>query len=66
MASKDKNSLIPRAKAIDVEDPPVITAFEFVQQVISSIHAQIAPLDDEIFKARKGDAPIVSSCLLST
>ena len=52
-------SIIPKARVIDVENPPVISSVELIKQVIENINATITSLDQEIAAASKGDAAIV-------
>lgn len=54
-------SIIPKARVIEVENPPVISSVELIKQVIENISAQITSLDQEIATASKGDAAAVVS-----
>ena len=57
-------SIIPKARVIEVENPPVISSVELIKQVIENISAQITSLDQEIAAASKGDAAAVVSSTL--
>ena len=51
-------SLIPKARKIEIDDPPAISSIELIKQVIENINAQISSLDQEIASASQADATV--------